>query len=148
MGDFVYRIIISRILYKFGFYGRVVRRKLFFKDIYKKCRLKFVISYLGDILNMWKKVFWLDEIKIEFFGNNVKRYVWRKSNIVYYFEYIIFIVKYGGGSIMVWVCFFLVGIGKMVKIDGKMDGVKYRIILEGNLMEFVKDLRLGRRFVF
>lgn len=36
----------------------------------------------------------------------------------------------------------------MVKTDGKMDGAKYRTILEENLMESAKDLRLGRRFVF
>ena len=36
----------------------------------------------------------------------------------------------------------------MVKIDGKMDGAKYRTILEENLMESAKDLRLGWRFVF
>ena len=30
----------------------------------------------------------------------------------------------------------------MVKIDGKMDGAKYRTILEENLMESAKDLRL------
>ena len=74
--------------------------------------------------------------------------MWRKINIVYYFEYIIFIVIYGGGSIMFWGCFFLVGIGKLVRVDGKMDGVKYRVILEENFLEFVKDLRLGRRFIF
>ena len=33
-------------------------------------------------------------------------------------------------------------------IDWKMDGAKYRTILEENLMESAKDLRLGRRFVF
>uniref|UniRef100_A0A8C7KNX0 Transposase n=1 Tax=Oncorhynchus kisutch TaxID=8019 RepID=A0A8C7KNX0_ONCKI len=45
-------------------------------------------------------------------------------------------------------CFSSAGTGKMVKIDGKMDGAKYRTILEENLMESAKDLRLGRRFVF
>ncbi|KAI4877318.1 hypothetical protein NFI96_002514 [Prochilodus magdalenae] len=36
----------------------------------------------------------------------------------------------------------------MVKIDGKMDGAKYRTILEENLLESAKDLRLGQRFIF
>ncbi|CAJ0941249.1 unnamed protein product [Ranitomeya imitator] len=40
------------------------------------------------------------------------------------------------------------GIEKMVKIDGKMDGAKYRTILEETLLESAKDLRLGPRFVF
>ncbi|CDQ61257.1 unnamed protein product [Oncorhynchus mykiss] len=83
---------------------------------------------------MWKKVLWSDETKIELFGNNAKRYVWRKSNIAHHTEHTIPTVKHGTG--------------KMVKIDGKMNGAKYKTILEENLMESAKDLRLGRRFVF
>uniref|UniRef100_A0A8C8K4I5 Tc1-like transposase DDE domain-containing protein n=1 Tax=Oncorhynchus tshawytscha TaxID=74940 RepID=A0A8C8K4I5_ONCTS len=97
---------------------------------------------------MWKKVLWSDETKIKLFGNNAKRYVWRKSNTAHHPEHTIPTVKHGGGSIMVWTCFSSAGTGKMVKIDGKMDGAKYRTILEENLMESAKDLRLGQRFVF
>ncbi|CAJ0954497.1 unnamed protein product [Ranitomeya imitator] len=81
------------------------------------------------------------------FGNNAKRYVWHKGNTAHHPEHTIPTVK-RGGSIMVWACFSTAGTGKMVKIDGKMDGAKYRTILEENLLESVKDLRLGRRFVF
>uniref|UniRef100_A0AAZ3QFW9 Transposase Tc1-like domain-containing protein n=1 Tax=Oncorhynchus tshawytscha TaxID=74940 RepID=A0AAZ3QFW9_ONCTS len=80
VGDSVHRTTISRILHKSGLYGRVARRKPFLKDIHKKCCLKFATSHLGDTPNMWKKVLWSDETKIELFGNNAKRYVWRKSN--------------------------------------------------------------------
>ena len=40
------------------------------------------------------------------------------------------------------------GTGKLVKIEGMMDGAKYREILEGNLFQSSRDLRLGRRFTF
>uniref|UniRef100_A0A8K9UU74 Tc1-like transposase DDE domain-containing protein n=1 Tax=Oncorhynchus mykiss TaxID=8022 RepID=A0A8K9UU74_ONCMY len=148
VGDSVHRTTISRILHKSGLYGRVARRKPFLKDIHKKCCLKFATSQLGDTPNMWKKVLWSDETKIELFGNNAKHYVWRKSNTAHHTEHTIPTVKHGGGSIMVWAFFSSAGTGKMVKIDGKMDGAKYRTILEENLMESAKDLRLGRRFVF
>uniref|UniRef100_A0AAZ3SLG3 Transposase Tc1-like domain-containing protein n=1 Tax=Oncorhynchus tshawytscha TaxID=74940 RepID=A0AAZ3SLG3_ONCTS len=148
VGDSVHRKTISRILHKSGLYGRVARRKPFLKDIHKKCCLKFATSHLGDTPNMWKKVLWSDETKIELFGNNAKCYVWRKSNTAHHPEHTLPTVKHGGGSIMVWACFSSAGTGKMVKIDGKMDGAKYRTILEENLMESAKDLRLGRRFVF
>ena len=36
----------------------------------------------------------------------------------------------------------------MVRVDGKTDGARYRGILEENLLESAKDLRLGRRFTF
>ena len=49
---------------------------------------------------------------------------------------------------MLWGCFSSAGTGKLVRVDGKMDGAKYRAILEENLLEAAKDLRLGRRFIF
>ena len=36
------------------------------------------------------------------------------------------------------------GTGKLVRIKGMMDGAKYREILEGNLFQSSRDLRLGR----
>ena len=49
---------------------------------------------------------------------------------------------------MLWGCFSSTGTRKLVRVDGKMDGVKYRAILDENLFESAKDLRLGRRFTF
>ena len=43
---------------------------------------------------------------------------------------------------MLWGCFSAVGTEKLVRVEGKMDGAKYRNILEQNL------LRLGRGFTF
>ena len=78
---------------------------------------------------MRNKILWSDETKIELFGLNAKRHVWRKPGTIP-------VVKHGGGSIMVWACFS--SAGEMGKIDGKMDGAKYRTILEENLMESAK----------
>ena len=60
------------------------------------------------------------------------------------------IVKHGGGgsSIMLWGCFSSAGTGKLVRTEGMMDGAKYRDILEGNLFQSSRDLRLGWRFTF
>ena len=44
-------------------------------------------------------------------------------------------VKHGGSSIMLWRCFSSAGTGKLVRIEGMMDGAKYRVILEGNLFQ-------------
>uniref|UniRef100_A0A803JXZ3 Tc1-like transposase DDE domain-containing protein n=1 Tax=Xenopus tropicalis TaxID=8364 RepID=A0A803JXZ3_XENTR len=49
---------------------------------------------------------------------------------------------------MLWGCFSSAETGKLVRVDGKMDGAKYRAILEENLLESGKDLRLGQRFTF
>jgi hypothetical protein len=57
-------------------------------------------------------------------------------------------VKHGGVSIKLWGCVSSSGPGKRVRIEGMMDGAKYREILDGNLIQSSRDLRLGRRFTF
>jgi hypothetical protein len=44
---------------------------------------------------MRNKILWSDETKIEFFGLNAKRHIWRKPGTIP-------TVKHGGGSIMLW----------------------------------------------
>jgi hypothetical protein len=52
-------------------------------------------------------------------------------------------VKHGGGSLMLWGCFSVAGIGRLVRIEGKMNGAKYREILDENMLQSTQDLRLG-----
>lgn len=49
---------------------------------------------------------------------------------------------------MLWGCFSSAGTGRMVRIGGKADFAKYGAILEENLLELAKDLRLRQRFTF
>uniref|UniRef100_A0AAZ3RA49 Uncharacterized protein n=1 Tax=Oncorhynchus tshawytscha TaxID=74940 RepID=A0AAZ3RA49_ONCTS len=57
-------------------------------------------------------------------------------------------VKHCGGSIMLWGCFSVEETGRLGGIEGKMNRVKYREILDENLLQSAQDLRLGRRFTF
>ena len=56
---------------------------------------------------------WSDETKIQLFGLNAKCYIWMKPRPTP-------MVKYGGGSIMLW------GSARLVRIEGKMNGAKYK----------------------
>jgi hypothetical protein len=44
--------------------------------------------------------------------------------------------------------FSVAGTGRLVQIEGKMNGEQYREILDDNLLQSAQDLRLGRRFTF
>ena len=79
---------------------------------------------------------WSDETKIELFGLNAKRHVWMKPGTIP-------TVKHGGGSIMLQGCFSVAGTGRLVGIEGKMNGAKYREILDENLLQSAQDLRPG-----
>ena len=102
----------------------------------------FAKRHVGDSPNIWKKVLWSDETKIELFSHQGKHYVWRKPNTSHQPENTIPTVKHGGGSTMLWGCFTSAGTGKLVRIEGMVDGAKYREILEGNLLQSARDLRL------
>ena len=78
----------------------------------------------------------------------IKEKVWHKPNTSHPLENTIPTVTHGGGSIMLWGCFSSAGTGKLVRIEGMMDDAKYREILEGNLFQSSRDLRLGQRFTF
>jgi hypothetical protein len=46
---------------------------------------------------------------------------------------------------MLWGCFSAAGTGRLVGIEGRMNGEKYREILDENLLQ---DFRLSQRFTF
>ncbi|KAI4883795.1 hypothetical protein NFI96_009159 [Prochilodus magdalenae] len=95
-----------------------------------------------------KKVLWSDETKIELFGLNSTRHVWRKKNAAYDPKNTVPTVKHGGGSIMFWGVSLPRGTGLLHRITGKMDGAMYRTILRDNLLPSARDLKMGRGWVF
>ena len=60
---------------------------------------------------MRNKILWSDETKIELFGLNAKRHVWRRPGII--------LTVKRGGSIMLCACFSAAGTGRLVRIEGK-----------------------------
>ncbi|KAK3554572.1 hypothetical protein QTP70_025523 [Hemibagrus guttatus] len=89
-----------------------------------------------------------EQTKIELFGLNGKRHVWRKPGTAHHLANTIPRVKHGGGSIMLWGCFSAAGTGRLVRMERKMNAAMYRDILDENLLQSILDLRLGRRFIF
>ena len=62
---------------------------------------------------MRNKILWSDETKIELFGLNAKRHVWRKPGTIP-------TVEHGGGSIMLLECFSGAGTGRLVRIEANV----------------------------
>uniref|UniRef100_A0A8C6SKD7 Uncharacterized protein n=1 Tax=Neogobius melanostomus TaxID=47308 RepID=A0A8C6SKD7_9GOBI len=72
-------------------------------------------------------VIWSDQTKMELFGQNSTRRVWRRKNTIP-------TVKPGGGNIRLWGCFSAKGPGRLIRVKGRMNGAMYREILSENLL--------------
>ncbi|KAI4901652.1 hypothetical protein NFI96_012830 [Prochilodus magdalenae] len=82
------------------------------------------------------------------FGHNKGRYAWRKKNTALQEKHLLPTVKFGGGSIMLWGYVDSTGTGNLVKVEGRMDSNQYQQILETNVQESVKKLKLRRGWIF
>ena len=73
-------------------------------------RLEFANRNLRYTQFMRNKILWSNETKIELFGLNAKRHIWRKPGSIP-------TVKHGGGSIMLWGCFSAAVTGRLGRIE-------------------------------
>ena len=147
-GIVVTKPTISNALRREGFKSRTARKTPLLKKKHLRDRLKFANDHLHEPDGYWDKIIWSDETKIELFGKNTTRRVWRKDGTAYDPKNTIPTVKFGGGSIMVWGCFTSKGPGALHIIEGKMDATKYVEILNNCLLSSVKALGMGRKWIF
>ncbi|KAK6325046.1 hypothetical protein J4Q44_G00043880 [Coregonus suidteri] len=139
---------VKQVLYRHNLKGCSARKKLLLQNRHKKSRLRFATAHGNKERTFWRNVLWCDETKIELFGHNDHRYVWRKKGVACKPKNTILTVKHGGGSIMLWGCFAAGVTGALHKIDGIMRKENYVDILKQHLKTSVRKLKLGRKWVF
>ncbi|KAJ4946323.1 hypothetical protein JOQ06_023990, partial [Pogonophryne albipinna] len=118
------------------------------KPVHVQARLKFAREHLDDPEEDWENVIWSDETKIELFGKNSTRRVWRRKNAELHPKITIPTVKHGGGNIMLWGCFSAKGPGRLIRVKERMNGAMYREILSDNLLPSARTLKMKRGWVF
>uniref|UniRef100_A0AAY5L9B7 Transposase Tc1-like domain-containing protein n=1 Tax=Esox lucius TaxID=8010 RepID=A0AAY5L9B7_ESOLU len=143
-GTTVSKKTISNTLRRHGLKSCSAREVLLLKPVHVQACLKFANDHLDDPEEEWEKVMWSDETKIELFGLNSTRHVWRKKKDEYHPKNTIPTVKHGGGNIILWGCFSAKGTGRLHRIEERMDGAMYCEILANNLLPSVRALKMGR----
>jgi hypothetical protein len=90
--------------------------------------LEYAKRQLKASQTLRNKILCSDKTKIELFGLNAKRLNWRTPGTIP-------TVKHGGGSIVLRRGVSVAGTGRLVRIEEKMNGAKYRAIIDENLFQ-------------
>jgi transposase len=108
-------------------YAKVKKPRL--SPIQIKKRLIFARVHKHHTLDYWKNVMFTDESKFNLYGSDGNKRVWKRPGSVLQDHHVRKVVKFGGGSVMVWGGICYNGVGKLVFIVGKMDSIQYQSIL-------------------
>ena len=134
-------------LHKVGLYGRIAVHKPFISPSNRLKRLSWCKLKSKWSLQQWRSVIWSDEKSFKMFKCG-RQIVWREAKEQQHIDCQVPMVKFGGGSIMVWSFFSWYGLGPLVVIDGILNAEKYKHILKTHLLPNLKKLSPFRQAIF
>ena len=99
----------------------------------QKVHLDFATEHILWTEEQWNMVHFSNESKFNLFESDVKRFVRRKNGERLSPQYIKKTVKFGGGSVMVWVRISSAGIGLIVYFNSNINASIYKELLRQNV---------------
>ena len=120
----------------------VKKKKPLLSSGHKKKRLAFALKYQYRTVEDWKRVIWSNETKINRIGSDGQEYVWKSKGEGLIAREVQGIVKFEGGSLMVWNYIGWNGVGILSKVKGRMDAEQYVAILEQEMLQSMKESRI------
>lgn len=77
VGIYVNTSAVRRNLNDTSLHGRIHSKKSLLMKKHKQAQLKYTKAHINKLEMLWQKILCLDETKLEHFGRNNRRYVWR-----------------------------------------------------------------------
>ncbi len=108
-------------------------------------RKPFVEDKQTNDMDYWNNVLWSDKTKINLFGSDGVKHVWRQQGEEYKVKCVL-PTCHRGGIVMVWGCMSAAGTGELQFIKRTMNTDMYCDILKQSMIPSLR--RLGRRAVF
>ncbi len=102
--------------------------------MHKKAHKQFAEDNQTKDMDYCNHVLWSDETKINLFGSDGVKCVWRQPGEEYKDKSVLPTVNHGGGSVMVWSCMSAAGTGELQFIEGTMIGNMYCDILKQSMI--------------
>ncbi len=133
---------IRRTLQRNGMHGCRPRKKPLLPR-HKNTRLEFARAHADKDEDYWDSILWSDETKINVFGTDGFKTVWRRKGEEYKEKWMVPTVKHGGGSVLMWGCMSAAGVVELHFIDGIMNSQMYCSILKEKILPSLRAL--GRR---
>jgi DDE superfamily endonuclease/transposase len=137
---------IKRRINEAGIYGYVSAKKPFVNERQRLKRLKCAEEHKNWSEEQWKKVLFSDESSFVLRWKG-RQTVWRKKGERFNPKYIQGTIKHDK-KIMVWCCFSANGVGHIHRINGILDGKKYKQILIHHMVPSAKKLFGNCEFYF
>lgn len=122
-------------------------KKPFISQKNRKARLKFAREHLDWTVGQWNTVLFSDESKFNFVNSDGMRRVRRPVSSRLNPKYCSGTVKHGGGNVMVWGCFSGESLGPLHKIDGIMDKIIYKNILQEKMLPHARE-KMPQQWIF
>ncbi len=116
------------------------------KPRHKKARLEFARAHADKDEDYWDSMLWSDETKINVFGTDGFKTVWRRKGEENKEKCMVPTVKHGGGSVLMWGCMSAAGVRELHFIDGIMNSQMHCSILKEKMLPSLRAL--GRRALF
>lgn len=138
---------IQRRLQQMGLSARRPAKKPLLSSKNIEARLSFAYSHANLTPTDWGKVLFSDESKFSLIKSDGIQYVRRPDGERLNPKFVCQTVKHGGGNIMVWGCFSMHGMGPIHRIEGIMDKVVYRNILQHVMLPYA-EWNMPLRFIF
>lgn len=118
------------------------KKRPYLKAHHMRARLAFATEHRQWTADQWSKVLWSDESRCSVWGNDGTQHTFRKQKACLRERDVQPTVKHGGGGVMVWGCFTAKGVGRLVRLVGKVDTDKYLRICGPSIIESILELGL------
>jgi transposase len=134
---------VCKTLKSMGFEARIKKKKPFLTKRHRFLRYQWAKRYQHWTVADWSKVIFSDETKINVWGSDGVKYYWTRPGDPLKPHHLDLTVKFGKGSLMMWGCMSINGVGYACSIEGTMDASLYCDILQGTFQESLGWWNMG-----